>query len=517
MPVTTTSRRIGLRALTGAACAVALFASTASAAQPGTGSIGDPYYPTDGNTGYDARHYDLRLSYTPGADKLSGTATILATSTQDLSRFSFDFGLNASSVLVNNAPAKFAKRAAKLVVTPRAELPKGTPFTVVVRYSGKPSTVEINGERGWVATKTSALAANQPHSAAFWYPVNDHPRDKARYDVSVSVPNGTKAIGNGTFLGSVPEPNQRTRWNWRSPELQASYLGLLAIGDYETNNTSTPSGMPFYTAYGRDIGDSTDAAKSSIQRTPEVTEFLAGKFGRYPFTWQGGVVSTDLQFALETQGKPVYGAGFFSTGSNTYVVAHEVAHQWFGNSVSVHNWQDIWVNEGFASYAEWMWSARQGEGTEQQNFDFNYAEIPAGNAFWQVLPGDPGPKNQFAGAVYTRGAMTLQALRNVVGDKAFYATLRAWLSERKNGNGKVSDFTALAERVSGKQLDRLFKVWLFTKGKPAPTAANGFPAGAARVAERGAVPKPESYDKIAQTRRMLTEGHHHHQHAGGHH
>jgi aminopeptidase N len=513
MSASTESRRRGLRrggltAVTGATCAMILVAGTASAAgTPGGQSIGDPYYPTDGNTGYDVRHYDLRLSYTPGADKLSGTATILATAGQDLSRFSLDFGLNASSVLVNSRPASFTKKASKLVVTPKRALPTGTPFTVVVRYSGVPSTVEINGEKGWVATPKGAIAANEPHSAAFWYPVNDHPLDKATYDVSVSVPKGPEVISSGDFLGASPEPTGRIRWNWRSATKQAPYLNLLAIGDYQHNHTSTPAGMPFNTAYDTNLGQLAGAAKSSVQRTPEINKFLLGKFGPYPFEAQGGTVTKDIGYALETQANPVYSDKFFATGSNTYVVAHENAHQWFGDAVSVHNWRDIWCNEGFASYAEWLWSNHIGEGTEQQNFDFLYNQVPADDPFWQVLPGDPGPANQFSGAVYDRGAMTLQALRNLVGDQAFFATLKAWVKGRKEGNGSVGDFIALAEKTSGKQLDALFRTWLFTAGKPLATRVNGFPPGSARNLESGKVAKPRSFDKIAGTHELLAHEH----------
>jgi aminopeptidase N len=489
-----------------ATCAVALFAGTAGAVgTPGGESIGDPYYPTDGNTGYDVGHYDLRLSYAPGADTLSGTATILATPTRDLSSLSLDFGLTASSVLVNNTPARFAAKPGKLVVTPRKDLPAGTPVTVVVRYAGVPSKAVINGERGWVATRNGALAANEPHSAAFWYPVNDHPKDKATYDISVAVPKGTEVVSNGTLLGSQARPANQVRWYWRSTRPQASYLTLLAIGRYELHRKTAPNGQPFVTAYDKGSDPATtNAAKASIERTPEIHRFESTMFGPYPFEAKGGVSSTALGFALETQTRPVHSDAFFHAGSNTYVVAHENAHQWFGDSVSMAGWRDIWLNEGFASYAEWLWSNHVGEGTPRQLFDFTYHNYQADDPFWQVLPGDPGKDKQFDDAVYDRGAMTLQALRNVVGDKAFFATRRAWAAAHRYGNGTIEQFVTLAEKTSGTSLTKLFDTWLYTRGKPAATAANGIPpANAAAPRGTTAKSKPHSYDKIASTHRLL--------------
>ncbi len=487
-------RRSGLT-LAAAATATVLAATTANAAgTPGGGSIGDPYYPTDGNTGYDVGHYDLRLNYTPGADHLSGTATILATPTQALSSFSMDFGLHPDSVLVDSAPAAFHERHAKLVITPSHDLAKGTPITIVVRYHGTPSKVEINGEKDWVATKDGALAAQEPHIAAFWYPVNDHPLDKATYDVSVAVPDGTQVVSNGSFEGTSKQRAGVTRWNWRSTKPEASYLNFLAIGHYEIRKQTAPDGQPFITAYQDTLGDSAPAAQASVERTPEILTWESGLFGAYPFGAQGGVVSSNLGFALEDQTRPVYSAKFFARGADPYVIVHENAHQWFGDSVSVAGWRDIWLNEGFAGYTEWLWSEHTGEGTAAQLADYVYGQHPADDAFWQVLPGDPGPDHQFDDAVYDRGAMALQAYRSTVGDAAFFRTMRDWASQHKYGNGTTGAFIALAEQDSGQPVYNLFHTWLFTKGKPASA-----PTGS----QFHALVQPKSYAQIERTHHLL--------------
>ncbi|MGB8941657.1 MAG: M1 family metallopeptidase [Streptomyces sp.] len=482
----------------GALAASLLLAIPASAADftPGAPGIGDPYYPASGNGGYDVSHYDLRLKYQPKTDLLEGTATLNATTTQDLSRFNLDFGLKVSEVRVNGKKAAFKKSGEQeLEITPAAGLPKGTPITVVVRYAGKPSEVKINGFTAWARTPDGGVAAQEPDSAAWWFPSNDHPLDKATYDVSVSVPDGSQAISNGV-LQSQSSKLGWTRFNWRSNKPQASYLTTLAVGKFDITTDKTADGLPVLNAYSKDLGDNAGAARASIERSVEVTEWLETVFGKYPFNALGGYVpNVTSGFALETQTRPFYSPRQFANGSNVSVVVHELAHQWYGDSVSVDGWKDIWINEGFARYSQWLWSEKEGEGTAQELADYVYAQHPADDPFWKVKPGDPGPDNQFDIAVYDRGALALQALRNKVGEKSFSAILKGWPKERAYGNAKVGDFVKYAEKVSGKPLAALFDAWLYQPSKPsAPAAAR---AGVARAA--GVPAAPKSWKSIAAT------------------
>ena len=480
--------------LPGAIAASLLLAIPASAAEPSPGApgVGDPYYPDYGNGGYDVSHYDLRLKYQPKNDKLEGTATLLTNATQDLSRFNLDFALDVSEVRVNGNKAEFATSGAhELEVTPAKPLKKGEQATVVVRYSGTPSKVEVNGFTSWSRTKDGAVAANEPESAWWWFPSNDHPTDKASYDVSVAVPDGTQAISNGT-LQSQKSTAGWTRWAWRSRSPQATYLTTLAVGKFDITKSETDSGIPVINAYSKDLGEDAGAARASVERTGEIAEWLEGYFGTYPFEALGGFVpKTDTTFALETQTRPFYSPNF-KNGANTSVVAHELAHQWYGDNVSVRQWKDIWINEGFASYAQWLWSEDQGEGTVQELADYAYASYPADDEFWTVKPGDPGAENQFHDAVYDRGAMALQALRNKIGDKDFFAILKGWPQQHAGGDSTVKEFIAYAEKVSGEKLGKLFDTWLFTPEKPA--------AGPSGKASKGLAAKapaqPKSWKKI---------------------
>ncbi|MFE0648167.1 M1 family metallopeptidase [Streptomyces sp. NPDC059534] len=493
-----------------------LLAIPASAADfvPGAPGIGDSYYPASGNGGYDVSHYDLRLKYQPATDLLEGTATILATTQQNLSRFNLDLGLKVSEVRVNGRLAKFtASGDHELEVTPAAPLAKNTPVTVVVRYAGKPSEFTIDGWSAWARTPDGAVAAQEPDSAVWWFPSNDHPRDKATFDVSVSVPDGLQAISNGV-LQSQSSRLGWTRYNWRSNKPQATYLATLAVGRFDITTDRTANGLPVLNAYSKDLGDNAGAARASVERTTEVAEWLESVFGPYPFNALGGYVpNVTSGFALETQTRPFYSPRQFANGANVSVVVHELAHQWYGDSVSVRDWKDIWVNEGFARYSQWLWSEKEGEGTAQELADYVYAARPAEDPFWTVKPGDPGAENQFHGAVYDRGALALQALRNEIGDEDFFAILKGWPQEFAYGNARVADFVRYAERVSGKPLAGLFDTWLYQPSKPsAPTAAvSGATArlaapsaaaasGTSGKAGRAAKPaQPKSWKKIAAT------------------
>jgi aminopeptidase N len=474
-------------------------AAPASAAPaPGAPGIGDEYFPDYGNGGYDVSHYDIRLRYQPDTDTLTGTTTILATATADLSSFNLDFVLDTQSVRVNNRVAAVAREGDhELVVTPPRALRAGQAMTIVVQYSGVPSSKVAAGFTAWERTPDGAVAVGEPEIAWWWYPSNDHPLDKATFDVSVAVPDGVEVISNGV------QPRTPTtellgwkRWYWRSAMPQATYLTFLAVGQYDVTTDTAPDGEPVLNAYSTLLPQGTaEAARASVERTPEVVDWESSVFGPYPFEAQGGVVVPPrvLGFALENQTRPVYSDAFFRAGANMSVIVHENAHEWFGDSVSVAQWKETWLNEGFATYAEWLWSEKEGEGTAQEIFDYLYATYPADSSIWTTKPADPGPARIFSSAVYDRGAMTLHQLRLAVGDDDFFEILRTWAAEHRHGNGTTEEFTALSEKISGRQLDELFQAWLYTPAKPVVGGVSALRAPAA----------PKSWKQIQQTHELL--------------
>ena len=429
----------------------------------GAEGAGDPYFPKYGNGGYDVAGYDLDLRYDPSSKTLSGTATITATATEDLRRFDLDLArLSVQRVTVNGVPATSAISGDELVITPRDGIVRGKAMTVAVAYSGKPSQLQDKelGGGGWLTVKDGAVALGQPESASTWFPVNDHPADKATFKLAMTVPDGLQVISNG-----VPGPRQSkggwTTWHWAEGSPMASYLSTVAIGHYRVAS-STHDGKPMVIAIPDSL-PADGAAATSVGRTGEIADFLATQFGPYPFDAYGAVVVDDerIGYALETQTRPAYGETFFDNGPNSTVVAHELAHQWFGDSVALERWRDIWLNEGFATYAEWLWSEHSGHDTVAQNFERVYASFN-----WKEAPGDPGAAHLFGEAVYLRGGMTVYALRKTIGDAAFARLLTTWTATHKDGNATTADLIKLAEQVSGKDLGAFFQTWLYGTTKP---------------------------------------------------
>ncbi|MGY1743918.1 M1 family metallopeptidase [Blastococcus sp. SYSU D00695] len=444
----------------------------ATPAVAGADGIGDPYFPLDGNGGYDVTGYDLDLRFDPDTDTLAGTATVVATATLGLGSFHLDlFGFDVPSVTVDGEEAEVTRDGGELVVRPPAPLAPGREFTTVVSYEGVPEPLDDGlGAAGFLQTGDGALAVGQPDVAASWFPVNDHPADAATVRVSVSVPEGLEAVSNGELVGSTTEDG-RTTWEWSAEQPMAPYLVTLAIGEFDITEREE-DGIRYWDAVdpaldeepARGSATTGEVVDAAFARQPEVLAFLAEWFGPYPFDVAGGIVDDvpELGFALENQTRPVYSPVFFSDeDSGVNVVVHELAHQWAGDSVRLGGWQHVWLNEGFATYAEWLWAEHEGRTTPQEVFD-RLARQPAGDDFWDVPIGDPGPDtgDLFSDAVYQRGAMTLQALRTEIGDDAFAELLLAWFNQRAGQAVTTDEFVALAEEVSGADLDDFFTEWL---------------------------------------------------------
>lgn len=667
-------------------CLLALLPAQAAVAKPqflpGAPGLGDPYFPLAGNGGYDVERYLLDVRYDPSSDLLVGKVTIEAKATQNLSQFNLDFeGLTVRSVKVDGDGAGWQRDGGELIVQPEDGLRAGKKFTVVIRYDGVPETlVDLFGTSGFIHTDDGAVVAGQPRSAATWFPVNDHPLDKAAYTIELTVPRGLQAIANGVLVDR-DDDDDWTTWTWRAREPMASYLVTAAIGSFAIDRyrvdgirywdaidtelftpvasprtgtqlalsqagdlaykrlartISVPAGgaqlsfwvardtepmwdfmlveahtpgqddwttlpdanghtsqgtgfvcplwlqfHPFLTHYQTDLGDGTcaptgtsgewwaasgasdgmeqwsielsawaggdvevaisyvsddivqfsgvflddivvstgegstsfeddgdlldgwtvpgapegsapnpndwivgteadlpptlgDRVRASFARQPEIIGFLEELFGDYPFSASGGIVdgNDEMQFALETQTRPIYSKAFFGDQqSGDSVIVHELAHQWVGDKIALAGWQHIWLNEGLATYAEWLWSEREGLGMAQEIFDFYYAVIPPEDPFWSLPIGDPGPDALFDFAVYYRGAMTLHQLRLAVGDELFFEILREW-GESRPGNVVTDDFIQLAEEIAEQDLGPLFDTWLFTTTRPelAPAA-----------------------------------------------
>jgi aminopeptidase N len=427
------------------------------AATPGADISSDSYLPAHGNGGYRVLHYDLDLDYRVVSNRLAGKAVITARAVQTLSRFTLDLGrFRVSDVRVDSQPAKFTHRPGKLRVKPDRPIGYGTTFKIEIRYAGTPVPISGRwGDIGWDELTDGALVASQPIGSPSWFPCNDRPDDKATFLIALSTASAYTVLATGDLV-TRRRGAGTTTWVYERNEPTAPYLMSVQIGRYdlidlEAGPVPQRAAVPprLRTLFRHDFG-----------RHGEIMTAMEGLFGPYPFREYVVVVTDDdLDDPIEAQGMAVFGRNHLD-GRRTHerLAAHELAHQWFGNSLTVADWRHIWLNEGFATYAEWLWSEVAGEQAVVAHAAQWHAWLAGHRA--DVAIADPGVDRMFDPLVYKRGALALHALRTKIGDVAFFAMLRSWVAEHRHGTVTTAQFRAHARRFATEPLDDLFTAWL---------------------------------------------------------
>ena len=444
----------------------------------GLSSGGDPYFPLDGNRGYDVAHYAIHDTYRPGTDRLRGTTVVRASATEDLSRLSLDLVLPVDKVLVDGRPADFSKpNRHELHVQLADPVAAGDSFTVTVRYHGSPSTLSAEGMRPnsdlYFHRPGETVAMGEPQNGAWWFAANETPADKATFDITVRVPRGEDVVSNGSLVRHDVHDGW-SGWHWRVDEPITTYMAFFAAGRFRLEQGTT-DGRPYAYAVSRLLSrDDQRTALRRLRMTGDLVAWLESVLGDYPFGEIGGVIpDVPAGYALEDATRPVYPWYQGSRASWRLLMVHELAHQWFGDDVALRRWEDVWLNEGFATYMEWWFAEQHGGRTVAEHLQDQYRGIGAGSDFWQVEVSDPGPDRMWSNPVYVRGAMTLAALRNRIGDYDLTEVLHQWLADHHRDHGTGAEFRALAEQVSGQNLDGFFQHWLDDTSKPEATSENG--------------------------------------------
>ena len=430
-----------------------------------TDGIGDSYYPQAGNGGYDVQHYTLDIAVDMSNGSIVGLATIESIATQNLSQFNLDFSrFTIARIDIDERSAVFTYDDTELIVTPSNPILEGDTFVTTVAYEGIPNnatSTKLGSQgqfrEGWFFYGDGVIVAGEPFSATTWFPVNDHPLDKATYTLVITVASDFVVGANGVLETTVDNSNGTTTYTFEMRDPMASYLTTVGISNFEILTDMSTSGIPIRHYIDADIPNS---FLDGLNQTDLMLDFFEMIFGAYPFETYGVIVHEyPLPFALETQTLSVFGGG-----TDEIILAHELAHQWFGNSISLSDWRDIWLNEGFATYAEALW-IEYTEGTEA--YEAYIDELYGYVDYLEPIPiGDPGRSNQFAGAVYVRGGLTLAALRERVGDVAFFEILLTYAERFHDSNVTTDDFITVAEEISEQQLDEFFEGWLFSRSVP---------------------------------------------------
>ena len=426
----------------------------------------DPYLPGSGNFGYRVSRYELELEYKVAINRLAGAATITAVTLAALRTFTLDLSphMTVSKVSVNGRrPAQFRSAGGKLLILLSSELPAGAAMSILVRYTGTPRPIEtLWGEVGFEELSNGALVAGQPNGASSWFPCDDHPSSKASYRIQISTDSPYRAVANGELVARRVRAGH-TVWTYEQAEPTSTYLITLQIGMYESYRMNK-SPVPIHAVLPEALRRNFD---HDFARQPEMMKLFIDLFGPYPLSTGYTVVVTedDLEIPLEAQGISIFGANHCSgQGKGERLIAHELAHQWFGNSVTARRWRDIWLHEGFACYAEWLWSEHSG-GPDAAHWAEHYHHRLQGLP-QDLLLADPGPRDMFDDRVYKRGALTLHVLRLRIGDQKFFALLRDWTTRYRHGAAFTDDFTGLAAGYTEDSLQPLWQAWLYSKALP---------------------------------------------------
>ncbi|WP_238006644.1 M1 family metallopeptidase [Dactylosporangium sp. AC04546] len=430
--------------------------------------VADPMYPQYGNPAIDVLHYGLVLDWKPDTKTLTGTATLRLRAAAAVSDVKLDFSkaYTIDGVTLNGTPAGGTVADTKLTVT--GALAKDAFATLVVKYHGTPTTVPMPSHRtdaeplGLTVTKDGGLwTMQEPYGASTWYPANDQPSDKALYDIAVTVPDGWSAIASGT--AQVPDGNT---FKYSSTAPVASYLTTLAVGKYQKETAAGPHGIPL-TYWYRAGAD--DKALPYLRKSPQYLTWLEQHFGPYPFD-SGGVLMVPSESGMETQqmitmGLPDYGSdAAFKTGFDADLL-HEYAHQWFGDAVTPTNWNDLWLNEGWATYAQHLYTNERDKVTAKA-----WEEWARGvDARLRQRLGPPGkPKaDSFAESnVYICPALMLHQIHEQIGDAAFFALATDWAQKHRDTTQDRASFIAFVNQHTGKDFTSLINTWLDSPTTP---------------------------------------------------
>ncbi|MDK8879278.1 M1 family metallopeptidase [Corynebacterium sp. MSK008] len=391
----------------------------------------DGYTGVEFNLGFHVTHYDLDFDYKVAPNRLEATATLTLSTWRELNHLTLDLtqGLTARRVEATGGFGikRYRHHGGKLRITFDQFIPVDTELQLTIRYAGSPRPRRTAwGMLGWEELENGALTANQPNGAPSWFPCDDTPDEKATYTFNVRADRGYVAVTNTTARP------------------MATYLATVQVGQFHRVELgrNTVAWLPPATQ----VGD--------LDKQQAMLDYFETVFGPYPFeNYQVVVHEEELDIPLEAQGLSIFGENHLR--GNERLIAHELAHQWFGNSLGIAQWEDIWLNEGFACYAEWLWADFSGQMPIDVSVRTHYDNITP----MRFTLADPGPRNMFDDRVYKRGAITLHALRRAFGDTVFFNAVRDYVATNAHGIVETFDLVNAFKR-QGADISPILDAWI---------------------------------------------------------
>lgn len=422
-----------------------------------------------GQDQFDVTRYFLDLDFIPATRTVAGSVTMTATSlVPSLTSVSLDLDqpMGVTSVVRGTHTLAFTHANNILAITLDRAFTTGESFEIVIAYNGVPQSTGF-GSIGWNKTFFGSegqmvWTLSEPEGARSWWPCKDRPDDKAMVEEWWTVPSTWTATGNGVLIGTEIRPGNKKRFKWRPSHPLTTYLVSIAATVYtkisDSYGTLGGGTMPIeHFVYNPDA----TRARESFKNTPAMIRHFAETFGEYPFVEDKyGMSAFPWGGAMEHTTNTSYGYILIDGGhSNDYVIAHELAHQWWGDSLSPLDWKNVWLNEGFASWCEARWA-------ENLNGAQGYQDYM--NTFWRSSFSGPLYDNVdlFGTTIYSKGAWAVHMLRGVMGDQAFFLGMRDYYAAFKDGVVDTPAFQATMEARYGGSLQWYFDEWVYGQNSP---------------------------------------------------
>jgi len=434
---------------------------------------------------FDVINYDLEIGLSEKSDQIAGIANITLVLNKNIKQIPLDFtGLNIQSILINNSKANYNYQEGKIFIESKKFKVNQTLIVSIV-YNGKPDDGLIIGKN--VHGNRSVFADNWPNRARFWFPCKDHPSDKASVSYTIHAPSKWKVVANGALIekpkvsaeNAIGSKGSRHTWKWKSNVPIPTYNMVIGAAEMDITTLGVAS-FAFSPSSLRSDGsieisnytfpEDTEKSQASFARSIEMVNFFSTKIGPFPYEKLANVQSSTRFGGMENASAIFYSQEAIAKGRNIEsTVSHEIAHQWFGDSVTEKEWNHLWLSEGFATYfGALFFEQSDGRGNFIERMEKSKKRI-----FQSKVTDRPIVDYEVSDLFkllnsnnYPKGAWVLHMLRGLLGDEVFFKGISKYYSEYNNKTALTNDFMKIMEEVSGKNLQYFFDQWIFRPGYP---------------------------------------------------